>query len=507
MTKLTEVLTSQLVDQGSRRLFRDDELDQWFTGDQFGQDVKQIASFLMTAKVQRGDQILVCLDNSVAYLTIMQAAWELGIVVHPIAFTTPIEQLKAELVEQDYACLIMKDSFVSSLEQMNNFIKDNLELNTMVKMNLFVSTKMLSRKHLVVVTPHEDDLAMILNTSGTTGKPKRVGLTHRLLNNAAIHDYLSHELTKLDTTMVIMPMFHINAQVMSCLSMRYAGGRIMTTSKFSASKFWNQVTDNQVTWVSVVPTIVSILLMNEKAKVVYEERQDKVALRFLRSSSFSLPEHQLLSFEKQFNTQILEGYGMTETTSQSTINPFNAPKIGSAGKPFGTELAINVNGQLQKNATEIGEIWLRGDHVINDYLESQPDSFEDGWFKTGDLGYVDGDGYLFVKGRQKEMINRGGEKVAPAKVESILTRLEAVKEVAVIGLPDDLYGEQVTAVIVSSSEIDEKTLSNQVIAYAKENLATFECPTQVFRINEFPKNNTGKILRPKLAEMLVMQHV
>ena len=289
--------------------------------------------------------------------------------------------------------------------------------------------------------------------------------------------------------------------------MRYAGGRIMTTAKFSASRFWHQVSDNQVTWVSVVPTIVSILLMNDGAKAAYQEHKNNISLRFLRSSSFSLPEHQLVAFEDQFNTQILEGYGMTETTSQSTINPFDAPKVGSAGKPFGTELAINVDGQLQCTDTEIGEIWLRGDHVISDYLDPQPESFEDGWFKTGDLGYVDEDGYLFVKGRQKEMINRGGEKVAPAKVESVLSDLAIVNEVAVIGMPDDLYGEQVTAVIVSDSQLDEETLSEQVIAYTKNNLATFERPTQVFRINEFPKNNTGKILRPKLKKMLVMQHV
>lgn len=507
MTKLTETLTNQLVDQASRRLFRDDELNQWFTGEQFSVDVKQISALLRNSNVQRGDQIFVCLDNSVAYLTVMQAAWELGAVVHPIAFTTPIAQLEVELKEQEYVCLIMKDSFVEALEQKSEFAIANLELNTMASMNLFVSTKMLNRKHLVATTPQEDDLAMILNTSGTTGKPKRVGLTHRLLNNAALHDAVSHEMTKLDTTMVIMPMFHINAQVMSCLSMRYAGGRIMTTAKFSASRFWHQVSDNQVTWVSVVPTIVSILLMNDGAKAAYQEHKNNISLRFLRSSSFSLPEHQLVAFEDQFNTQILEGYGMTETTSQSTINPFDAPKVGSAGKPFGTELAINVDGQLQRTDTEIGEIWLRGDHVISDYLDPQPESFEDGWFKTGDLGYVDEDGYLFVKGRQKEMINRGCEKVAPAKVESVLSDLAVVNEVAVIGMPDDLYGEQVTAVIVSDSQIDEETLSEQVIAYAKNNLATFERPTQVFRISEFPKNNTGKILRPKLKEMLVMQHV
>ncbi|EPC55127.1 Putative peroxisomal-coenzyme A synthetase, partial [Lacticaseibacillus paracasei subsp. paracasei Lpp189] len=187
--------------------------------------------------------------------------------------------------------------------------------------------------------------------------------------------------------------------------------------KFSASKFWPLIADNHVTWVSVVPTIISILLMNENALKAYHP---DIHLRFVRSSSFALPEDKLIAFQTYFHTQVLEGYGMTETASQSTLNPINAPKIGSAGKPVGTELRLMLaDGSLSQQPYVEGEIALRGDHVIHDYLEPHPESFKDDWFLTGDLGYLDEDGYLFVKGRRKEMINRGGEKVAPDKSTKI----------------------------------------------------------------------------------------
>ena len=218
--------------------------------------------------------------------------------------------------------------------------------------------------------------------------------------------------------MVVMPMFHINAQVISVLATRLSGGKLVIAPKFSASGFWPTIETNHVTWVSVVPTIISILLMNQQALAAYHSN---IHLRFVRSSSFALPEDKLVAFQSHFHTQVLEGYGMTETASQSTLNPIHAPKIGSAGKPVGTELRIKLaDGTFTKKPFVEGEIVLRGDHVIHDYLEPHPESFENGWFLTGDLGYLDQDGYLFVKGRRKEMINRGGEKVAPAN-EMFLT--------------------------------------------------------------------------------------
>lgn len=194
---------------------------------------------------------------------------------------------------------------------------------------------------------------------------------------------------------------------------------------------------------------------------------------------------------------------MTETASQCTINPFNAPKVGSAGKAFKTDVAIMNDGEIVKTNNQIGEIVVRGDHVINDYLDPHPEAFENGWFLTGDIGYLDEDGYLFVKGRKKDIINRGGEKVAPAQVENSLSQLNFIKEVSVIGTPDTLYGEAVTAVVISQGLQSEDLEQQKIIAHAKATLAKYEQPTRIFFVNDYPRNATGKVVRLKLREQVM----
>ena len=163
-----------------------------------------------------------------------------------------------------------------------------------------------------------------------------------------------------------------------------------------------------------------------------------------------------------------------------------------------------ADGTFTKKPFVEGEIVLRGDHVIHDYLEPHPESFENGWFLTGDLGYLDQDGYLFVKGRRKEMINRGGEKVAPAKVENVLNELDWVAQVAVIGLPDNLYGEAVTAVVIRQDATEDPQKAKlDLLNFARRHLAAYECPTEVVFVKAFPVNATGKVLRPKLRKQLM----
>lgn len=504
MTELTKQLTKQLIVHQNDPMIKDLQQDQWFTGRQVASDVARLRQHFINLKLTKHDLALVCLDNSAVYPVLTQALWEMGMVEHPVAATTPIAQLQAEFNEHNYAVVIVKAALADQIVNDSVLEQTMIRLDTAPQLAVFINTALVADRMIQnPQQPQEDDLALILNTSGTTGKPKRVGLTHRILNNAAHHDIESHRLTAADTTMITMPMFHINAQVISTLSTRLSGGKIVIAQKFSASRFWQQVSDNHVTWVSVVPTIISILLINDRANQIYSQLRDQIQLRFVRSSSFSLPENKFVAFQDRFDTQILEGYGMTETSSQCTLNPFDAQKIGSAGKAFGTEVAILVNGRYETTDTTIGEIVVRGDHVISEYMDPQPASFQDGWFLTGDLGYLDEDGYLFVKGRSKDMINRGGEKVAPAEVQSVLSQLDFIEEIAVIGMPDDLYGEAVSAVIKPKDVYaDQETMRANLLDYAAFNLAKFEQPTQVYFVDDFPRNPTGKILRPQLKEML-----
>lgn len=502
MSKLTDLLSQNLINERDYPIVKSVAADTWYTGRDLEEDVAALRDQLNKLKIGAGDQILVALPNAPVHLALNQALWEIGAVVHPIAAATPLPELKAEWSLYHYQAVITLPDVGEKLAE-PLMPCSRLRLHTIAALAILTDASQLAyRINAPQKRAKEEDLALILNTSGTTGKPKRVGLTHRMLLNAAQHDAKSHALSADDIAMVVMPMFHINAQVISVLATRLSGGKLVIAPKFSASKFWPLIADNHVTWVSVVPTIISILLMNENALKAYHP---DIHLRFVRSSSFALPEDKLIAFQTYFHTQILEGYGMTETASQSTLNPINAPKIGSAGKPVGTELRLMLaDGSLSQQPYVEGEIALRGDHVIHDYLEPHPESFKDDWFLTGDLGYLDEDGYLFVKGRRKEMINRGGEKVAPAKVENILNELDWVAQVAVIGLPDALYGEAVTAVVIRQNVTgDPMKAKAALIDYARQHLAAYECPTDVVFVKAFPVNATGKVLRPKLRKQLM----
>lgn len=502
MSKLTDQLSQNLINHRDYPLVKSVEANTWYTGRDLEEDVAALRDQFAEQKIGAGDQVLIALPNSPVFLPLNQALWEIGAVAHPIAAKTPLPELLTEWETYHYQAVITLPTVGKALEA-PLVPWEKLQLHTIPELAILTDASQLAyRINAPQARPQEDDLALILNTSGTTGKPKRVGLTHRMLLNAALHDAKSHALSPDDTAMVVMPMFHINAQVISVLATRLSGGKLVSAPKFSASGFWPTIETNHVTWVSVVPTIISILLMNQQALAAYHSN---IHLRFVRSSSFALPEDKLVAFQSHFHTQVLEGYGMTETASQSTLNPIHAPKIGSAGKPVGTELRIKLaDGTFTKKPFVEGEIVLRGDHVIHDYLEPHPESFENGWFLTGDLGYLDQDGYLFVKGRRKEMINRGGEKVAPAKVENVLNELDWVAQVAVIGLPDNLYGEAVTAVVIRQDATEDPQKAKlDLLNFARRHLAAYECPTEVVFVKAFPVNATGKVLRPKLRKQLM----
>lgn len=480
----------------NQKIIKDTTLERWFTGGDLAADVDQLTDHFRSLDVGYGDVVLVCWPNTALYPVLTQAIWEVGAVMHPIAATTPAAELQAALTAHDYAASVVSADLIDAITATHQTTVACLRLNTAPELRL---VRDLDVHGHAAATPTEADLALILNTSGTTGKPKRVGLTHELLRHGAEHDIASHRLTNRDTTLIVMPLFHINAQVVSILSTRLSGGKIVITPKFSAHRFWPQVQENHVTWVSAVPTILNILLLNSAARESYT---GQVNLRFVRCSSFSLPLDQLTQFEKVYHTRILEGYGMTETASQCTLNPFEAPKIGSVGKPVATDVAILTNGRLTTKSRTSGEIAVRGDHVIQHYLDPHPDAFFQGWFLTGDLGYFDDDGYLFINGRKKDIISVGGEKVAPAHVENVLSQLPFVKEVTVIGTPDDLYGEAVTAVVISQPG-NQKDQQQAILAQAQKTLAPYERPKRVLFVHDYPRNATGKVVRPKLRQQLV----
>lgn len=337
-----------------------------------------------------------------------------------------------------------------------------------------------------------------LITSGTTGEPKCVVLSERQIAWTAEHVRISHELTGKDRGLTVLPFFHVNAPVVSLCASLLAGSTVVIASRFSKQRFWSWVEQYGITWASIVPTIVAILLETDKPAFL------PGSLRFVRTGSAPLPPANLRAFEARFGIPVIETYGLSEAASQVVANPIppGVHKPGSAGLPVGVELRIchlldsgEEPGLRDVAPGETGEICVAGPALIRAYQNDMGrESFQDGWFRTGDLGYLDADGYLFIKGRLRELINRGGENIAPREVEEVLQGYSAVREVAVVARPDLVYGELPVAYLTVCENWNAQDTA-ELRRYAVQHLSALKVPVDFIILDALPKNATGKVER------------
>ncbi|MFV2196812.1 non-ribosomal peptide synthetase [Nocardiopsis sp. LOL_012] len=347
-----------------------------------------------------------------------------------------------------------------------------------------------------------DETALLLHTSGTTSRPKLVPLTHRNLCVAAGHTRDAFRLGERDLCLNFMPLFHAHGLTSTLLAALSGGGGVVCTPGFSDTDVFGWLAEFRPTWFTGVPTMHQALLAGAG------EHGDVLAaadLRFIRSASAPLPAQVLNALEEAFATPVIEAYGMTEAGSLVTSNPLppGARKTRSVGVPVGGAVAILDGSGRRLGSGESGEIAIRGANVTAGY-ERNPEanraSFTDGWFRTGDEGYVDGDGYLFIVGRTKEIINRGGSKVSPSEVDEVLSGHPDIASVAAYGVEHPTLGEDVAAAVVLRS--GTSPTETEIRAFAAERLADYKVPNRVHFVNEVPKGPTGKIQRLRLAELM-----
>jgi len=347
-----------------------------------------------------------------------------------------------------------------------------------------------------------DDVALVLHTSGTTSRPKMVPLGQTNLCASAANIRQTLELTAEDRCLNIMPLFHIHGLMAAVLASLSAGASVFCSPGFNALQFFSWLSESRATWYTAVPTMHQAILERaaRNQQVIHESQ-----LRFVRSSSSSLAPTVLHELEETFGVAVIEAYGMTEASHQMTSNPLppRRCKPGSVGIPFGLEVAImDKHGELL-NQGSTGEIVIRGKNVTNGYANNpsaNAASFTNGWFRTGDQGRLDADGYLSIKGRLKEIINRGGEKVSPREVDEVLMEHPAVGQVVTFAMPHPKLGEEVAAAVVlkPGAQTDERELRD----FARERLAAFKVPRKIVFLDEIPKGATGKLQRIGLAEKL-----
>jgi acyl-CoA synthetase (AMP-forming)/AMP-acid ligase II len=347
-----------------------------------------------------------------------------------------------------------------------------------------------------------EDVALVLHTSGTTARPKMVPLTQRNLCVSAQHVWRTLQLRAQDRCLNVMPLFHIHGLVAALLASLGAGASVVCTPGFLAPRFFGWLDTFRPTWYTAVPTMHQAILARAADQ---HEILTRISLRFIRSSSASLPPQIMVELERTFDAPVIEAYGMTEASHQMTSNrlPPGDRKPGSVGVAAGPEVAIMAaEGDDLLPAGSVGEIVIRGPNVMSGYAgnpEANEQAFTAGWFRTGDQGYQDQDGYFYVTGRLKEIINRGGEKISPREVDEVLLDHPLVTQAVTFALPDARLGEDVAAAVtVSEPHVTEKQLRR----FASLRLAPFKVPRLVAILDDIPKGPTGKLRRIGLAEKL-----
>jgi acyl-CoA synthetase (AMP-forming)/AMP-acid ligase II len=344
-----------------------------------------------------------------------------------------------------------------------------------------------------------DAVALLLHTSGTTSRPKQVPIRQRNLAASATTVARTYGLGPDDASHCVMPLFHVHGLVASTLATLASGGTVICPRRFSATAFWEDGAAHGATWFSAVPTIHQILVARDRDGAARPPH----ALRFARSCSSALAPALMAEFEDRVGVPLVEAYGMTEAAHQMASNPLppGERRGGSVGLATGTEIAILDDDWNALPALAVGEVAVRGPGVVDGYRanpEANAASFRDGWFRTGDSGSLDGEGYLALAGRIKELINRGGEKISPHEVEDVLLRHGAVAEAVAFALPDAKYGETVGAVVVLRADAAEEALRTHCAAH----LASFKVPVRIVAMDAIPKGPTGKLQRRRMAELI-----
>jgi acyl-CoA synthetase (AMP-forming)/AMP-acid ligase II len=480
-----------------------------FTYDQLVSQISQFRKKLAAAGIGPQSAVSIALPNGPEFIvSFLATSWQRAIAapLNPAykqsEFEFYIDDLKSALVVVPKGAYAQNSEAVKAARVFKAAIAESYWDGKEITLDIKELGNLKGKKSERVHTARPDDVALVLHTSGTTGRPKAVPLTHANLTRTIKNVGDTYKLTKKDRTYLVMPLFHVHGLLAGFLAPLGSGGSVIVPAKFSAGEFWNDFSAYHANWYTAVPTIHQILLKSPQPSPIPN-------IRFIRSCSSPLSPKVFHDIEKAFNAPVLEAYAMTEAAHQMTSNPLPPAKRvpGSVGIGQGVDVRIlDASGAEVPQGSE-GEISIRGSNVTPGYLNNpsaNESSFtNDGFFRTGDQGKKDEDGYIYITGRIKELINKGGEKISPIELDNVLAQHPAIGEAVSFAMEDEHYGQDIgVAVVVKESS---KLTAEELTEWMTAKVAKFKVPKKVYFTNIMPKTATGKIQRKNVAEAMLKQ--
>jgi acyl-CoA synthetase (AMP-forming)/AMP-acid ligase II len=453
--------------------------------DELASEADELAGKLASLGVGRGDRVAIVLANGPQFIRFLFAVTALGATAAPLnpAYTENEYAFYLDDLQPKLVLLPAGQAAAARAAAGDGRVVDIDD----------------DRFRRLQARPYEpaspDDVALVLHTSGTTNRPKQVPLLHRNLIASAASIANFYELTPVDVSYCAMPLFHVHGFVASVLAPLASHGTVVVPSRFAPARFPEQARTHAITWFSAGPTMHTMILEKWEGTVPQ-------ALRFMRSCSSALPPELSARCEEHYRVPLLEAYGMTEASHQISSNPLppRARAPGAVGIPS-ADVELRIVDQTG-NDTATGEVAIRGPGVTPGYVanpEANAASFFDGrWFRTGDRGRIDTHGYLYLEGRIKELIIRGGENISPHEIEAVLLSHASVIDAVAFGVADAKYGEVVGAAVSLNHNASERELKG----WCRERLAGFKVPSRIFMIDEIPRTATGKLQRKRIGEQL-----
>ena len=470
---------------------------------QLAKEAHHFATWLEEQKISAHGHVGLYMQNGRQTSTVFLATMACGRVITPLNLLAPTDQLAWVLDHSDIEVL-----FYSPDKKQNLFLALEKTKRSFLLYELdpdALEGNFMQCQACILPAVQASQPALLMYTSGTTGTPKGVLLTHENLLHAARSMASWHSLSEVDTVLSSLPIYHINGQVISTITPFVSGGSVVAPHTFSVSSWWNLAIQYQCTWINMVPTIIAYLINAAKSGGALPSQDQLKSIRFGRSASAPLPPEHHREFESLFGITVIEGMGMTESASMVFCNPHDERRrYGSPGLPCGVEAkVIDPDGKLLGDRV-VGEICLRGGNVLKAYYKAEAETAKafdsEAWLKTGDLGMRDEDGFYFITGRLKELIIKGGENIAPREIDEAVLKHPAVLDAAAVGIPDNNYGQEIMVCIVLKPETS--CSEEEMRQFCIQELGKFRTPKLILFMEDLPRGPSGKVQRLKLLDLL-----